>query len=60
MLESEVKKITAIEVPSARRITCSAGSACAPNAQTSSGTVTAPPPMPSRPARKPTATPIPR
>ena len=39
MLESEVKKITAIEVPSAKRLTCSPGSACAPKAQTRSGTV---------------------
>src|SRR4029078_11004837 len=60
MLESEVKKITAIEVPSARRMTCSAGSACAPSTQTSSGTVIAPSPMPSRPAREPTAMPSPK
>ena len=41
MLESEVKKITAIEVPSAMRMTCSPGSACAPKAHTRSGTVSA-------------------
>jgi hypothetical protein len=60
MLERDVKKITAIEVPRARRMTCSAGSACAPNAHTRSGTLMAPPPMPSSPAAKPTAIPVPR
>lgn len=60
MLETEVNMMVEIAVPSARCMMCSAGSPCAVNTHTSIGTMTAPPPMPSNPAKKPTTEPIAR
>jgi hypothetical protein len=57
MLDREVNMIVAMAVPSAMCRMCSAGSPCAVNTNTSIGTTTAPPPMPSSPARKPTTAP---
>jgi hypothetical protein len=58
MLAIEVNMMVAIAVPRATCRICSSGKPCAVNTKTSSGTSTAPPPMPSRPARKPTDAPI--
>src|SRR3990172_545980 len=51
-LESDVKRMVAIEVPSDRCIICSAGYPFAVKTNTSIGTMTMPPPMPRRPPRK--------
>ena len=59
-LEIDVNTMVAIEVASARCIMCSAGNPLAVNTNTSIGTMIMPPPMPSRPARKPTDSPIAR
>ncbi len=58
MLDREVNMMVAIAVPSAVCRMCAGGNPCALNTNTSMGTMTAPPPMPSRPARNPTAAPI--
>src|SRR5882672_4950880 len=57
-LATEVKRMVAIPVPTARCRMCARGSPCASNRITSSGTMIAPPPMPSIPAKKPTAAPM--
>src|SRR5215467_1234813 len=57
-LATEVNRIVAIAVPTARCRICAFGSPCASNRITSSGTMIAPPPMPSIPAKNPTAAPI--
>jgi hypothetical protein len=57
-LALEVKMIEAIAVPRARCTVCSAARACAANSADRIGTSVMPPPMPSRPARKPTKAPV--
>ncbi len=53
-LATAVKMIVAIDVPSARCNTSPGGNCgCAANIMVSAGTMTRPPPMPSRPAKKP-------
>ena len=59
-LEIDVKTMLAIEVPSARCIMLPAGSPCRAKEMTSSGTMTSPPPTPSKPASRPATAPMPR
>ena len=56
-LATEVKRMVAIAVPTARCRICAFGSPCASKNQTRSGTMIAPPPIPSIPAKKPTTAP---
>ncbi len=60
MLDTDVKRIVAIPVPTARWSRCSRGRPWASKSQTRSGIISAPPPMPSMPAKKPTAAPVAR
>ena len=60
MLAMDVNMMVAIAVPRATWRMCADAMPCAVNTSTSMGTITAPPPIPSRPARKPTAAPIAR
>jgi hypothetical protein len=60
MLERDVKTMVAIDVPSATCNRCSGGRRCAVKTKTSIGTLSAPPPIPSKPARKPAIKPIAR
>ena len=56
-LEKVVNTITAIDVPTAKCWPCSPAMPCLPNDHSTIGTVTAPPPMPSSPAKNPAAAP---
>ncbi len=60
VLDTEVNRIVAIPVPTARWSRCSRGRPCASKSHTSSGIISAPPPMPSIPAKKPAAAPTAR
>ena len=56
-LETEVKTMLAMEVPRARCMMSSLGRFCSSMQNTSMGTMTSPPPMPSRPASTPAMAP---
>ena len=57
-LALEVNMIDAMPVPRARCTVWSGANCCAANIAASTGTSVMPPPMPSRPARKPTKAPV--
>ena len=57
-LATEVNRMVAMPVPTARCRMCDLGRPWASNRITRSGTMIAPPPMPSIPAKNPTAAPM--
>ena len=56
-LEIDVNMMLPIEVPRAMSMSTSGGKFCQPNAKTSMGTMTMPPPTPRSPARTPAIAP---